>query len=233
MDPGSNVSAASRLPSEFKILTSPLFYDHQTDTNGMPESFRLVIDFYPPFESLTSIWQSPSISQPLVISNENLIYPPPPFPSTSTLSPVIGSSGSNIAGKEKAPLKNRSREDPSHALAQASSVPALDFRYGPLSVDWVDWVDTSVSPTSQTMPRPAERAGSSKLSPGILHLYKELGADDDTKEERVNGEEEDDECVVGFVAVPGNLEVSHFLRFITPALPSIVQLRMLKSVPVL
>lgn len=98
-------------------------------------------------------------------------------------------------------------------------------------------MSSSSGAVSYSSARGKERSGSTLLSKGIIHLFKELGArdEDDASEKQAggNGDVIGDGTVVAVVSVPGNLEVAHFLRFIQPALESVVQLRMLKYVPTL
>lgn len=78
-------------------------------------------------------------------------------------------------------------------------------------------------------PRPPQTAGSTDLNYGIVHLYREAGADDSTAKEKNTAAAADDGTVVGLVSVPGILTAAWLLGFIAPALDSIAQIRMVRD----
>lgn len=119
-------------------------------------------------------------------------------------------------------------------------VAQLDYRFGPLFVDWIDHPTVmtppadSPTPSTSTLPpstTPAsqEQSGSTALNWGIIHLYREAGATPSTPAEKQRAEEEDDGTIVAVILVPGNLTVANFLSFISPALDAVMQLRMLRD----
>ena len=130
-----------------------------------------------------------------------------------------------------------------------------DHRFGPISINWIEnptpimqtspptspGLATSPSaflPTSPRTfpaslpalpPRPPQTAGSTDLNYGIVHLYREAGADESTDKEKDQAAAADDGTVVGLVSVPGILTAAWLLGFIAPALDSIAQIRMVRD----
>lgn len=157
---------------------------------------------------------------------------------------------------------------PPPSAALPTQEATLDFRFGPLSLDWVDyphprppmsppspshaastsssspsagpsnlWRSTSprisavqLRRTPSAIDRPPEKAGSTDLYWGTVHLYRELGAEESTSKEKQSAMDNDDGTVVGMVAVPGNVTAAALLSFISPALESVMQLRVLRCV---
>lgn len=76
-----------------------------------------------------------------------------------------------------------------------------------------------------------ETSGTSDLYWGTIHLYRELGAEGESGEkDKRTAMDEDDGTIVGMISVPGNLTAAALLAYISPALGSVAQLRMLRSV---
>lgn len=82
-------------------------------------------------------------------------------------------------------------------------------------------------------PRPAQTSGTTDLHYGIVHLYREAGADESSPAEKrealARAGAEDDGTVVGLVSVPGILTAAWLLAFMAPALESIAQMRMVRD----
>ena len=124
----------------------------------------------------------------------------------------------------------------------------LDFRFGPLHVDSIYHPETRgmaplVSPrlASATLPgvgggsngggasRPPETSGTTDLFFGMIHLYRELGAETSTAADKRKAKEDDNGRAVGLVSVPGVLNAAALLEFIAPALDDVEQVRMLRD----
>lgn len=167
---------------------------------------------------LDSIWQYLPSARPLPTTPA--LYPPP--------APVVQDSALVIDTNARSPaIRTVELYVPSHS----SPLPhSLDFRFGPLALDWIDFSTVpGMSAAASGSQSFSGRSGSTKLLPGIIHLFKEAGAPDtSTPEDQRAAFQDDDGTVVGVVSVPGNLEVAHFLTFVKPALQSVVQLRMLR-----
>ncbi|KAK4048856.1 hypothetical protein OIO90_005664 [Microbotryomycetes sp. JL221] len=232
---------------------------------------------------------------------------PLPTTTTATKTTTVTGTGSNTVGgrSTRAWTETLGPISPP-AIATASlwtpsqptpgdQQPVLDFRFGPLTLDWIDSPtpkrtatmspssltrttpnvgasspndsnsinnnndyfrrptlsphQTSTSPplttvaaaagrprASSTAPivtssRPPERQGSTDLNWGVVHLFREAGAyvDDSTDKLKRKAMNDDDGTIVGLVSVPGNITASSILTFISPALESIAQLRMIKD----
>ncbi|GAA5824807.1 hypothetical protein JCM3770_004301, partial [Rhodotorula araucariae] len=126
------------------------------------------------------------------------------------------------------------------ALPPTSHTAILDFRFGPLHIDSICHPEPRgmaplVSPrlAAASLPggaqRPPETSGTTDLFFGTIHLYRELGADPSTAEEKRRAKEEDDGRSVGLVSVPGVLNAAALLEFIAPALDDVEQVRMLRD----
>ncbi|GAA5841005.1 hypothetical protein JCM11251_006781 [Rhodosporidiobolus azoricus] len=134
--------------------------------------------------------------------------------------------------------------------------PVLDPRFGPLACDWINHPEPRTMPSaggvvspqiaSRSLPasggggkspslseqpsQPAETSGTTDFYYGMIHLYREAGAEEtSTKEQKQRAKEEDDGTVVGLVSVPGVLNAAALLAFIAPALDSVEQVRMLRD----
>ncbi|GAA5841921.1 hypothetical protein JCM9279_003153 [Rhodotorula babjevae] len=123
----------------------------------------------------------------------------------------------------------------------------LDFRFGPLHIDSIYHPEPRgmaplVSPrlASATLPgggggngggaaRPPESSGTTDLYFGMIHLYRELGAEPSSTADKRKAKEEDDGRAVGLVSVPGVLNAAALLEFIAPALDDVEQVRMLRD----
>ncbi|KAJ8293984.1 RING finger protein ETP1 [Rhodotorula toruloides] len=127
-------------------------------------------------------------------------------------------------------------------LPKTTHKPILDFRFGPLFCDSIDYPEPrgmtrhpggktspSLGQTQPQPPRPAETSGTTELNWGIVHLYREAGAEESTQDEKHRAKEEDDGRAVGLVSVPGVLNAAALLSFIAPALDDIEQVRMLRD----
>ncbi|GAA5914621.1 hypothetical protein JCM6882_001219 [Rhodosporidiobolus microsporus] len=136
-----------------------------------------------------------------------------------------------------------------------SQKAVLDPRFGPLACDWIDHPEPRAMPSAggvvspqmatrslpaggggksptlqQEPPRPAETSGTTDLYYGMIHLYREAGAEEtSSKEQKRRAKDEDDGTVVGLVSVPGLLNAAALLAFIAPALDSVEQVRMLRD----
>ncbi|KAL8280676.1 hypothetical protein RQP46_006999 [Phenoliferia psychrophenolica] len=110
----------------------------------------------------------------------------------------------------------RASSDSAAATGTATQEATLDFRFGPLSLDWVDYPF-------------AQKSGTTDLYWGTVHLFRELGAEDSTAKEKQSAIDADDGTVVGMIAVPGNVNAAVLLAFISPALDSVEQLRVLRD----
>ncbi|GAA6026052.1 hypothetical protein JCM11491_003532, partial [Sporobolomyces phaffii] len=111
---------------------------------------------------------------------------------------------------------------PSQALPGPAPTrpPVLDFRFGPLSIDWVEY--------------PTMDAGTTELYWGTLHLYREHGATTPASATPPAdaADAADDGTTVALVSVPGVLNAAAVLRFIEqPALRenAIEHVRMLRD----
>lgn len=157
---------------------------------------------------------------------------------------------------------------PSFGAVQHQAV--VDFRFGPLAIDSIDYPEPRgsfngvVSPRAMTTnlpsagsgpekssptllfrptlssppppsspPRPPETSGSTDLFWGTIHLYREAGASESTRDEKRKARDEDDGRTVGLISVPGVLNAAALLSFIAPALEEVEQVRMLRYVIVL
>ncbi|KWU42378.1 zf-UBP-domain-containing protein, partial [Rhodotorula sp. JG-1b] len=78
-------------------------------------------------------------------------------------------------------------------------------------------------------PRPPETSGSTDLYWGTIHLYREAGAGESTRDEKRKARDEDDGRTVGLISVPGVLNAAALLSFIAPALEEVEQVRMLRD----
>ncbi|GAA5940222.1 hypothetical protein JCM10213_008362 [Rhodosporidiobolus nylandii] len=133
---------------------------------------------------------------------------------------------------------------PSSSSSSSKQEAVLDFRFGPLSIDWID--NPSPRPLSMrshssspppgfpalgSSARPEEKAGTTDLYWGTIHLYREQGASeaDSSREEKQRARDEDDGRTIGMVSVPGVLNAAALLAFIAPALESVEQVRMLRD----
>ncbi|KAK4705885.1 BRCA1-associated protein, partial [Phenoliferia sp. Uapishka_3] len=184
-------------------------------------------------------------------------------PSASSQQPQAQASATRPPLPPAAPQRTLSDSRP-----PSDQQATLDFRFGPLSLDWVDypnprspplspplppssptqstaagssntWLTTSPRPPpaqlkrprGATMERPPEKSGTTELYWGTVHLYRELGAEteDSNGKEKQSAMDMDDGTVVGMVAVPGNVTAAALLAFISPALDSVMQLRVLRD----
>ena len=155
---------------------------------------------------------------------------------------------------------------PSFGAVQHQAV--VDFRFGPLAIDSIDYPEprgsfigfvtpramttnlpltgsggektsptlpfrpslSSPPPPPSAPPRPPETSGSTDLYWGTIHLYREAGAGESTRDEKRKARDEDDGRTVGLISVPGVLNAAALLSFIAPALEEVEQVRMLRCV---
>lgn len=133
-------------------------------------------------------------------------------------------------------------------LSRGSQKATLDFRFGPLTLDWIDnpqllrpmspptspnliSASSSSSRSPPPVARPLETSGTTDLYYGSLHLHTtrdSAGSSNEKEKEKevVNGESS---RVMAMLSVPRNLTAAAILRFIQPALESINQIRILKD----
>ncbi|GAA6035665.1 hypothetical protein JCM8097_004959 [Rhodosporidiobolus ruineniae] len=146
---------------------------------------------------------------------------------------------------------SKSLDSPSSSAALKQEA-VLDFRFGPLAIDWIDHPQPrsmpspvlaarppppSSSSSGAALPspplahtRPPETSGTTDLYFGTIHLYREAGAEESSsREEKQRARDEDDGRSVGLVSVPGVLNAAAVLAFIAPALESVEQVRMLRD----
>lgn len=227
-----------------------------------------------------------ALDQQLRSTQHRLILPAPgrdfwsPLPSTSLLSPTPSGAIELATSPRVWSQSTGLRSPPAIATSQlwtpSQGQPGvqqsqLDYRFGPLAVDWVDspsvpraappmspslstgmgelslhtTASGSVSPrpgatraaqsssaeVSAACARPAETAGTTELHWGVIHLFREAGVSDAERSDlkaKKRAMDQDDGTVVGIVSVPGVLTAAAILTFISPALESIAQLRMLR-----
>ncbi|ORY69163.1 hypothetical protein BCR35DRAFT_354712 [Leucosporidium creatinivorum] len=246
----------------------------QLDAQLRASSSRLVLpasnrDFWLPLPATSSL---------STLATAPVTSPPPP-PTRALSSPRIWSQSSGPLSPPAiatAQLWTPSQPPPPSTSTPAATgqQPQLDFRFGPLAIDWVDsptaaplrsspmspslsapslpsegssssssapplqWNPTSPRPSSalalpkpRSPPRTPEKSGRTELNWGIIHLFRESGAqaeesDEKQKRKAMDG---DDGTVVGMVSVPGVLTAASLLTFISPALESVAQLRLLRD----
>ncbi|BGP49733.1 hypothetical protein JCM10450v2_005638 [Rhodotorula kratochvilovae] len=168
--------------------------------------------------------------------------PPAEAPQSPPVAPRIWSESFGLASPP--PIATADLWTPSKGLLPlppTSHKAVLDFRFGPLHVDSIYHPEPRgmaplVSPrlASANLPggsaqRPPETSGTTDLFFGTIHLYRELGAEPSTAEEKRRAKEEDDGRSVGLVSVPGVLNAAALLEFIAPALDDVEQVRMLRD----
>ncbi|SGZ21679.1 BQ5605_C021g09401 [Microbotryum silenes-dioicae] len=89
------------------------------------------------------------------------------------------------------------------------------------------------SPTTSTGTpsiRPPEKSGTTDLYWGTIHLYREGGVTGESSEkEKRKAVQDDAGTVVGLVSVPGIITAAALLTFISPALDSVLHLRVLRD----
>ncbi|GAA5954564.1 hypothetical protein JCM3765_003811 [Sporobolomyces pararoseus] len=86
----------------------------------------------------------------------------------------------------------------------------LDFRFGPLSIDWIK---IKIMEKENTPPSEEQVGGTTLLNWGTLHLYREAGASSSSSSTQED-QEDDDGKTLGMVSVPGNLNASSILKFL-------------------
>ena len=198
---------------------------------------------------------------------------PPAGPQRALSSPRIWSQSSGPLSPPSIPtsqLWTPSQPAPSAAPTTplSSQQPRLDYRFGPLTVDWINspspaptrapqmspslagatlpapgpsdpiqWNPTSprpapiqLQPKPLSPPRSPESSGRTELNWGVVHLFRESGAspEESSEKDKRKAMNEDDGTVVGMVSVPGPITAAALLTFISPALESIAQLRLLR-----
>ncbi|KAK4049538.1 hypothetical protein OIV83_004035 [Microbotryomycetes sp. JL201] len=191
------------------IATSSLW----TPSQGDPTEQKPVLDFR--FGPLTVDWvdspaptiRAPSMSPSLSAGNKRL-------PSIEQVPHTSGDSRESLARPVLSPRQPGFPAPPLGALSPPSRTNTQD----------------GTSPTAHSM-RPPERQGTTDLNWGIVHLFREAGAykDDSTDKAKRKAMNDDDGTIVGLVSVPGVITAAAILTFISPALESIAQLRMIKD----
>jgi BRCA1-associated protein len=248
---------ASRLPTHL-------------DAQLRSASSRLVLP-----ASNKDFWLPLPATSPLSTLTAPVDSPPPP-PKRALSYPRIWSQSSGPLSPPAIPtaqLWTPSQPPPAPTSTTAPATgqqPQLDFRFGPLAIDWVEsptaarstpmspslsapsvpsegsaststsapplqWNPTSPRPSStvalpKTRSRTPEKSGRTELNWGIIHLFRESGAQADESDEKQKRKamDEDDGTVVGMVSVPGVLTAASILTFLSPALESVAQLRILR-----
>ncbi|KAM0786636.1 hypothetical protein ACM66B_002088 [Microbotryomycetes sp. NB124-2] len=193
------------------IATSQLW----TPSQGNPTEQKPVLDFR--FGPLTVDW----------------VDSPAPIPRAPSMSPSLST------GNKKLPTVEQVQSSPlldSHAVPH-SNRPVMSPRQSSATNSSLSPPASSTSAHSNTKPatmqatRPPERQGTTDLNWGIVHLFREAGAyrDDSTDKAKRKAMNDDDGTIVGLVSVPGVITAAAILTFISPALESIAQLRMIKD----
>ncbi|GAA5950923.1 hypothetical protein JCM21900_000374 [Sporobolomyces salmonicolor] len=180
--------------------------------------------------------------------------PSPPLESRPPSAPRIWSESFGLPSPPAIATAELWTPSKAGTLPTASAQQAcLDFRFGPLACDWVNNPESRPTPPSMpsaplvspplvaaqlpstpksestSPPRAAETSGTTDLFWGTIHLYREAGANESSKDEKRKAREEDDGTTVGLVSVPGVLNAAALLSFIAPALDNIAQVRMLRD----
>ncbi|GAA5928217.1 hypothetical protein JCM1841_003825 [Sporobolomyces salmonicolor] len=180
--------------------------------------------------------------------------PSPPLESRPPSAPHIWSESFGLPSPPAIATAELWTPSKAGTLPTASAQQAcLDFRFGPLACDWINNPEPRPTPPSMpsaplvspplvaaqlpsipksestSPPRAAETSGTTDLYWGTIHLYREAGANESSKDEKRKAREEDDGTTVGLVSVPGVLNAAALLSFIAPALDNIAQVRMLRD----
>lgn len=246
-------------PSDRTYSLSIHFFDHTSLAIGLGDSTS-------PLLPKTPTLLPPKLDQQLRTSQSRLVLPRTffhsPLPSKKKLDKGASSVASNLVPSSQPTTRIWSESatiippriatkdlyTPSQSLPK-SQAAVLDYRFGPISLDFIDNpapVTSSMSPpTSPTLAvapgsstgtshrsagststpgKPLETSGSTDLYWGTIHLYTRNSKLD--KDKHVATAE--DGTILGMVSVPKNLTAAFILSFIAPALDSIAQIRMLK-----
>ncbi|GAA5889643.1 hypothetical protein JCM5296_002418 [Sporobolomyces johnsonii] len=180
--------------------------------------------------------------------------PSPPLESRPPSAPRIWSESFGLPSPPAIATAELWTPSKAGILPTASAQQAcLDFRFGPLACDWINdpesrptppsmpsaplvspplvaaQLPSTPKPESASPPRAAETSGTTDLYWGTIHLYREAGANESSKDEKRKAREEDDGTTVGLVSVPGVLNAAALLSFIAPALENVAQVRMLRD----
>lgn len=221
--------------------------------SGLPSATEHALRASLPLVLPQSFWQRLPPGAPLNLA------PSEPKPLTPLASPLARQSASkpdksrddkslHISSEHRVEYESGIRTKDLYVPSQGNKTPAvskssstqgqeaiLDFRFGPISLDWVDFPpphlqSQSMTSNTSTPISLAAQSGSTRLNWGIIHLYRESGAasSPSTQAEKEAAVAADGGTIVGLVSVPGNLSVAQLLGFIAPALKGIVQLRMLR-----
>lgn len=246
-------------PSDRTYSLSIHFFDHTSLAIRLGDSPS-------PLLPKTPTLLPPKLDQQLRASQSRLVLPRTffhsPLPSKRKLDKGASSVTQNLVpqptpgtriwskstGIHTPPIATKDLYTPSQSLPKAQAA-VLDYRFGPISLDFIDNpspVSSSMSPpTSPTLAaaagsstgtshgsagssiiagKPVETSGSTDLYWGTIHLYTKNSKVE--KDKHVATAEEG--TILGMVSVPKNLTAAFILSFIAPALDSIAQIRMLK-----
>ncbi|BGP56665.1 hypothetical protein JCM8202v2_004295 [Rhodotorula sphaerocarpa] len=121
-------------------------------------------------------------------------------------------------------------------FGQTQHKAVVDFRFGPITIDWIDSPEPRNQPNMPPILSPRATAAAlpgnaavTDLYWGTIHLYREAGASESTREEKRKARDDDDGRTVGLISVPGVLNAAALLAFIAPALEDVEQVRMLRD----
>jgi BRCA1-associated protein len=93
----------------------------------------------------------------------------------------------------------------------------LDYRFGPIEIDWIKMNNPNPSSSPSPSPSPSVESGTSSLYWGTIHLYREGGIPleyESSSREKQLAKDLDDGKTLGMISVPGNLNASAVLKFI-------------------
>ncbi|GAA5998587.1 Etp1p [Rhodotorula paludigena] len=225
----------------------------QLDSDFRAKQSRLVLP-----KTGKSFWDTPlPASRPLdtrtpgVLSSASLSTSVPSPSAAPTSPPVAPRTWSESFGLPSPPaVATADLWTPSKGQLPTTSHKAiLDFRFGPLAIDWIVHPEprgmaplVSPRPAAASLPgqrqpspsisrsaRPPESSGTTETYWGTIHLYREQGAEPSSMDEKRKAKEADDGRAVALVSVPGVLNAAALLEFIAPALDDVEQVRMLRD----
>lgn len=252
----------SRLPPDEQMSSYRLvidFFDHTTHLDHPSPLYPNTPTSLPPLldtqlRSRRHLVLPRTLFQPLPATRRLSTAYTPVSPATTT-APTLPSSTPHIYSQSTVAITPTIATADLYTPAKAQTAK-LDYRFGPLSVDWVDnptprSVPMSPTPSSSSLPptspttssstnrvqvagtgtvRAIETSGTTELYWGRIHLYREAGTtpEESSEKEKHVAVEQDDGRTVGLISVPGNMTAAALLGFIAPALDIIQQLRMLR-----
>ncbi|KAG6813815.1 hypothetical protein H0H92_006759 [Tricholoma furcatifolium] len=132
-----------------------------------------------------------------------------------------------------------------------SPPPNVDYRFGPIQIDWVDFEDMNKAPFSSTkerelgrgtvqatfVPHTRTKSGTTNLPEGVVHVFRdsaEKATPQDLESTTSSSQNTDDfdGVMLGVLAVPTYMTPSDFLAFVAPAAEGMAHLRLIRdSVP--